>query len=481
MRTLRPILFAIGAFLLVLGLAMLLPAALDYALGNREWSAFLASAALTLFTGGALVLANRAARAPFTIEQGFILTFTAWATMCAFAALPFVFAETGLTLADAVFEATSGLTTTGATVISGLDAMPEGILLWRMLLHGIGGIGIIVLAVAILPALRIGGLQLLRLESSDKSEKTVPRIADIAWSVSLVYTALVFACFLAYWAGGMSGFDAICHALSTVSTGGFANYDASFGHFGPHLQYTAVLFMIAGGLPMLMYWNIARGKAGLALSDPQILVFLGVLGVAAFMAGVYIAAAGLHEGEAAVRHAVFNVTSIVTTTGFATDDYSRWGPFMEALFYIITFSGACAGSTSGGVKAVRTYVVAASLWTHMKRIIHPHGVFVPRFGGRPVSGDVTASVFAYFFFFFLITFAISLAVAMMGLDLKTALSVSAATLTNVGPALGPIAGPAGNYGPLPDGVIWLLSFAMLLGRLELFTVLVLINPWFWRN
>ncbi|MCP5431772.1 MAG: TrkH family potassium uptake protein [Alphaproteobacteria bacterium] len=460
---------------------MLVPAWVDFALGNLEWRGFLVSAAITLFVGGSLLLTELGYRGTLSIEQGFILTFVSWIVLAVFAALPFVFADSGLSFADAVFEAMSGLTTTGSTVITGLDAMPEGILLWRAMLQLLGGIGIIVVAVAVLPMLRIGGMQLFRLESSEKSEKAVPRAAELALAVSLAYLILTLACFIAYKAGGMSTFDAAAHAMSTISTGGFSTHDSSFGHFSPALQYTSIAFMLAGGLPMLLFVQIARGKLRLALLDPQLRVFLAVVAVATVAMAAFTAGSGLAGSADAIRLSLFNVTSIVTTTGFAANDYGAWGAFVAGVVFLITFSGACAGSTSGGFKVYRLYIVSASLWLQMRRVVHPHGVFTARYAGRPISEDVVASVFIFFFFFILTFGVISIALTLMGLDMTTAISATATCLANVGPGLGTVVGPAGTFAPLPDAAIWLLTAAMLLGRLELFTVIVLLNPWFWRN
>lgn len=515
----RPIFLVIGILLAILGVAMLFPALYAVATGEEEWAVFVASALLTLFVGVSAAAANRARSYNLNVRQAFLLTTLSWVVLTAFAALPLAWAEVNLTYADAYFEAMSGITTTGATVMTDLDNAPKGILLWRAFLQWLGGIGIIVMAVAILPMLQVGGLQLFRIETADTSEKVLPRAAQIAGNIFLVYALLSLTCVVAYVAVGMDVFDAVAHMMTTISTGGFSTYDASMGHFNSTaIEVVAVIFMIAGSLPFVLYISALRGQYELLLSDSQVRVFFLVLVLFSALAFIsqHTSGPGLvgdnvpepvlpsiesssdaptleAEGVAEdghmdhsplslkIRESVFNVVSIVTGTGFATVDYSKWSNFSVVLFFILMFIGGCAGSTTCGIKIFRFQVLFETVRQSIRGFVMPHGVFVPRFNGRPLPEAVPASVISFLFLFLFCFGAIALVLGLLGLDTVTALSATAATLCNVGPGLGAIVGPSGNFASLPDVVKWILSFAMLLGRLELFTVLVLFAPAFWRD
>ena len=467
--------------LTTLGLAMLVPVLLDLVVENPDWQVFLAAASVTLFVGTSLVLVSRGIDGRLRLHQAFLLTTLTWVVLPAFAALPFAFSELDLSYTDAFFEAMSGLTTTGSTVITGLDLAPPGILIWRSLLQWMGGIGIIVTAVAILPMLRVGGMQLFRMESSDRSEKVLPRAAQISAVISVIYLGLTVICAAAYWGAGMSGFDAAAHAMTTIATGGFSTSDASVGHFrSASIDYIATLFMIIGSLPFLLYFQALRGQPLLLWRDSQVRWFAGILAVAiAALAGWQILGNDVGVADA-VRYTSFNVVSILTGTRYATTDYMQWGPFAITAFFFIMFIGGCAGSTSCGIKIFRFQVLYAAASTQMGRLLQPHGVFVAQFNRRPIPESVMDSVMSFFFLFALVFGVLAVLLTMLGLDTMTAISAAASALANVGPGLGEIIGPAGHYAPLSDPAKWLLSAAMLLGRLELFTVLVLFTRAFWE-
>lgn len=481
MSNFRPILLVIGLMLSTLGLAMLVPVLLDLVAENPDWQVFLAAASVTLFVGSSLVLVSRGIDGRLRLHQAFLLTTLTWVVLPAFAALPFAFSELDLSYTDAFFEAMSGLTTTGSTVINGLDLAPPGILIWRALLQWMGGIGIIVTAVAILPILRVGGMQLFRMESSDRSEKVLPRAAQISAVIGVIYLGLTIICGTAYWGAGMSGFEATAHAMTTIATGGFSTSDASVGHFqSPAIDYIATLFMIVGSLPFLLYFQALRGQPLLLWRDSQVRWFAAILAVTiAALAGWQVLGNQVALGDA-VRFTAFNVVSIVTGTGYATADYMLWGPFAVTAFFFMMFIGGCAGSTSCGIKVFRFQVLYAAASTQMGRLLQPHGVFVAQFNRRPIPESVMDSVMTFFFLFALIFGVLAVLLTMLGLDPLTSISAAASALANVGPGLGEIIGPAGNYAPLSDPAKWLLSAAMLLGRLELFTVLVLFTRAFWE-
>jgi len=479
---LRPVLFINGFLLLVLATAMGIPAVVDLVSEDRDWRVFAISGMLTAFVALTLILGARPKdRASLTSRQAFMLTTVAWTSSAAFAALPFMFSEQHLRLTDAVFEAMSGLTTTGATVMIGLDHMPKGILIWRALLNWLGGEGIIIMAVAILPLLRIGGMQVFRMESSDKTDQIKARLNQVAGSITLVYLGFTALAAIAFWAAGMGRFDAVCHAMSAISTGGFSTSDAKLAHFNTAVQWVAVFAMIAGGSSFTLWTGPWKNGRPRVLDDAQTHWYLAFLGTAAGVLGAWQWAVNDMTPGVALRHAAFSVSSVVTTTGFVSTDFSAWGGFAHVVFFILAFIGGCTGSTGGGVKIFRWELLFALAGIHLKRLLHPHGVFVIHYNQRPIAQQVLDSVLGFVVMYFL-TFAVfSLALTMVGLDLITALSGSASALANIGPGIGDVIGPMGNYRPLPDLAKWILAAEMLLGRLELFTVAVLFSRSYWRG
>jgi len=479
----RPILFLIGLLLVALALAMLLPAALDALDGDPDWRAFVVSAAITGAVAGALILGYRQRGAPVVaLREGCILTVGTWLALTAFATLPLMLSEARLSFTDAFFESMSGITTTGATVFAKLETLPKGLLLWRAMLHWFGGIGIIVTAVAILPVLRVGGMQLFRMESSEKTEKIRPRVSQVSGLLISVYVTLTGLCAAALVIAGMNPFDAVAHAMSTIATGGFSTRDTSIGYFdSPGIEWIIIVFMTLGACPFVLLARVGQGDLRSFWRDVQVRWFL------AYLAG-FIAAIALWQilvsgrGTAgAIRSTAFNIISVATGTGFSTEDYTLWGGLPLGAITLLFFIGGCTGSTSGGIKVFRFCVMGSVALWQIRHLVHPHRILPPTYNRNPVSDDVVRSVLSFFVFYIGCFGLLSIAVSAFGLDLVTAFSGVAQALGNVGPALGPIIGPAGTYAPLPDGVKWLLSFAMLLGRLELLTILVLFSPVFWRG
>lgn len=476
----RPILMTIGMMLCALGGFMLLPAVVDFADGSPGWTAFLYSAVFTIFIGGLLVLVTWEENpGKLGIKEGFVLTTGAWLTLTAFAALPMWGLQ--LTYTDAFFEAMSGITTTGATILVRLDDLPRGILLWRAILQGLGGLGIIVTALSVLPFLRVGGMQLFQTESSERSEKVLPSALDLVKATASIYAGLLLLCLILYVAFGMSPFDALCHALSTVSTGGYSTHDQSFGFFpSPALQWTCIVFMILGSLPFVVFIKILRGDRKIFLADAQVRAFLLLLLALVAAMTIWLTTERNVEFFEALRRAAFNVTSILTTTGFATEDYSQWGPFAVGLFFLMMFIGGCSGSTTGGIKIYRLQIAGMLSRGHFLHLMSPNRVVTLTYNGRRLPVDVPFSVVAFLAIYMATVGFFTVVLSAFGLDLVTALSAATSAVGSVGPGLGEIVGPAGTYSPLPASAKWALSIAMLLGRLELFTVLVLLRPEFWR-
>ena len=435
-----------------------------------------------MFIGVMLVLMTRGNVRNISIRQAFVLTTVVWVVIPCFAALPLAFADLQLSYTDAFFEAMSGLTTTGSTVMLGLDFTPPGILLWRALLQWLGGIGIIAMAIAILPLLQVGGMQLFRMESSDTSDKVMPRTVQIVTYISVLYLALTFLCAILYWFGGMSGFDAITHAMTTIATGGFSTHDASLGYFDSAvIDVTATVFMVIGGMPFVLYLQALRGAPAGLIRDSQVRWFLVIVVASVLCMWAY----RVFGAEGAVlgtfRATAFNVVSVITGTGYATEDFSAWGPFAVSAMFFLMFVGGCAGSTTCGIKIFRFQVLYATAKNQMHRLLQPHGVFIPYYNRKPIPETVSESVMSFFFLYALAFALIAICLGLLGLDFLTAASGAATAISNVGPGLGPRIGPAGTFATLPDAAKWLLSFGMLLGRLELFTVLVLLMPSFWRK
>jgi trk system potassium uptake protein TrkH len=478
----RPILFILGILLTTLSIAMVLPALVDVAAGNLDWQVFLASAGLTLFIGVSLILTTRGGEMRIGIREAFVLTTTSWLGLTVFAALPFVFAGLNLSFADAFFEAMSGITTTGSTVIIGLDSAPPGILLWRALLQWLGGIGIIVTAVAVLPMLQVGGMQIFRMESSDTSDKVLPRAAQTSTAIGSIYLILTLVCAVGYWTAGMPGFDAVAHAMTTIATGGFSTSDNSIGVFdNAAIDTIAIVFMIVGSLPFVLYVQAARGRPGGLWRDSQVRWFLAIVVVLMVIVSLVLHLSQDFAFGDAVRKAAFNGVSIITGTGYATAAFDNWGTFALILFFVIMFIGGCAGSTTCGIKIFRFQVLYAIATMQMKRLLQPHGVFIPHYNRNPVTEEVALSVLGFVFFYILVFVLLSLGLSLLGLDFLTSISGAATAISNVGPGLGPTIGPMGTFADLPDAAKWMLSAGMLLGRLELFTVLIILMPAFWRS
>ncbi len=481
MLDLRPVGYVIGLLVAVLGATMLLPMLVDLAEGSGHWIAFAESAVVTTLCGSLLAIScQNGTHEGLTIRQTFLLTTSVWVILPVFGALPLMMGATDLRFVDAFFEATSGLTTTGSTVVSGLDDLPSGILLWRGVLQWLGGIGIIVVAMVFLPELRVGGMQIFRSEAFETMGKILPRATAIASQISVIYVALTLACAMCYVILGMDVFDATVHALTTVSTGGFSTRDASFGAFSGNLEYVASVFMILAALPFVRYVQLINGNPYSLWRDPQVRGFLLTIGVLVVVTTVVLLHVFPNHWEQSMREALFNIVSIISGTGFASVDYMEWGPFLIAVFFFIGLIGGCAGSTACSVKIFRYQLLFAAIRTQVQRIRSPHGVFVIRYQGRRVDESVLSSVISFFSFFVVLLGLLSVGLGLTGLDFTTSLSGAATALANIGPGLGDTIGPSGNFSSLNDAAKWMLIAGMLIGRLEILTVFALFTIRFWR-
>ena len=481
MFDLRPVGYVIGLLVAVLGIAMLVPLLVDLAEGQGHWRVFMQAGLITTLSGSMIALAcANGVKEGLSIQQTFLLTTFVWVTLPLFGALPFMLGGTESTFTNAFFEAMSGLTTTGATVLSGLEELPKGLLIWRGILQWLGGIGIIVVAMVFLPELRVGGMQIFKSEAFDTFGKILPRATQIATQISVIYVWLTLACALSYLALGMDTFDATVHALTTVSTGGFSNYDASFGTFKGTPEYVATGFMILAALPFVRYVQLINGNPVALHKDPQVRGFLLTITVLVAVMVVVLNSVFPRDVEESFREALFNITSIISGTGYASTDYMLWGAFPVAVFFFIGLIGGCAGSTACSVKIFRYQLLFASIRAQLQRIRSPHGVFLPRYDGRRVTSDVLSSVMSFFMFFVVTLGLVAVALSLTGLDFVTSISGAASALGNIGPGLGDIIGPTGNFASLNLAAKWILIVAMLIGRLELMAVFVLFTVSFWR-
>ncbi|WP_433989510.1 Trk system potassium uptake protein TrkI (plasmid) [Pseudoseohaeicola sp. NH-UV-7] len=482
MIDLRPVGYVIGLLVAMLGLTMLLPLLVDLAEGREHWPVFLESSVITMLCGGLIALAcANGVREGLTIQQTFLLTTGVWLTLPLFGAIPFVFGATEARFVDAFFEAMSGLTTTGSTVFSGLEDLPKGLLLWRGILQWLGGIGIIVVAMVFLPELRVGGMQIFRSEGFDTFGKILPRATEISSRISVIYIGLTLACAIAYISTGMNAFDATVHAMTTIATGGFSNYDASFASFTGMTEYAAVAFMLLAALPFVRFVQLTAGSAQPLFHDSQIRAFFGTAVVLVLTIVFWKMFQAGEVGEEMFRKALFNTVSLLTGTGYASADYMIWGALPIAVLFFTGLIGGCAGSTACSIKIFRYQLLFASIRAQLYKIRSPNGVFTPRYDGRPVSEDVLGSVMSFFMFFVVTLGVLAVGLGLTGLDFTTSVSGAAAALANIGPGLGDQIGPAGNFAGLNDTAKWMLSAAMLIGRLELLAVYAILTVQFWRS
>jgi len=480
--TLRIIAFIIGIFLVTLAVSMLVPMATLLIFDRTDdLPSFGWASLITLVAGLAMLAQGRPEQVHLRPRDMYLLTVCSWVVVCVFAALPFLFTQ-HISYTNAFFESMSGITATGSTVLSGLDDMSPGILMWRSMLHWLGGIGFIAMAVAILPLLRIGGMRLFQTESSDRSEKVMPRSHMVAKSIVLVYVGITVLGSLAFWWAGMSLFDAINHAMSAISTGGFSTSDLSLAKWDiPAVHWVAVAVMILGSLPFTLYVATLRGNRGALVRDQQVQGLLVLLVATWIVLGTWYWLTTNLPWTDALRHVALNVTSVVTTTGFALGDYSLWGNFSLMFFFYLGFIGGCSGSTAGGIKIFRFQVAYILLKANLNQLIHPRAVIKQKYNGHRLDEEIVRSILTFSFFFAITICLIALSLSLLGLDWMTALTGAASTVSGVGPGLGEVIGPAGNFSTLPDAAKWILAGGMLLGRLEIITVLVLCMPAFWRH
>jgi len=482
MNSNKTVFFAIGVLLVILGAFMLIPFFVQFIYDEKN-SAFLSAASVTAFIGILLVLTNLEENKKLNLQQAFLLTTLSWLSIAIFGCIPFLLSELNLSFVDAFFESMSGITTTGSTIITNLDNAPKSFLIWRAILQWLGGIGVIVMAITILPLLNIGGMQLFRMESSDTTEKILPRTREVTLIISLIYLTLTFACGIAYWLVGMNIFDSIAHSMTTIATGGFSTYSSSIGHFqNPKIEIIAIIFIVLGSIPFIAYLKFVKGDKKIFLKDNQIKGLIYILTISILLMFLYLMMSNKeYSFSENLRISTFNVVSVLSGTGYVTADFSSWGKFPLIFFLFLMFIGGCAGSTTCGIKIFRFQILGRFIINQIKKLIYPHGVFTMKYNNEKISNTFIYSIITFIFLYFFIFFILAAFLSLNGLDFITALSGSASAISNVGPGLGDVIGPNGNFSDLPNFSKLSLSLGMLLGRLELFAVLVLFFPSFWKN
>ena len=475
----QPVLMICGYFISVLGIAMLFPAVVDMYYTGINWSIFLSSSIVTMFIGLSLFLANRGKIKDISIQQAYLLTVLSWVSVALLASLPFMFY--GTHWADAIFEASSGVSTTGASIYADVEVLPRSILLWRALLSGMGGVGIVIFAIAMLPFLGIGGMQIFQRENSDVNEKFMPKISYIAKRIIGVYLLLMITCAISMKMAGMPWFDAICHTLTTISTGGFSTKNASIGFFkSSTIESLVTLFMFLGAIPLTLYHSLLATKDVHSLRSSQVVAFVKILAEYITIMTTWLVYKGVNAPFDALRYSAFNIVSVVTSTGYNSANWLDWGAFAATAFVIFALTGGCTGSTSGGVKIFRWQIVLAQLKRAFITTTEPNRLLPLKIDGIGVSHNVASSIFVFFIAYAFSVVVICSLVALSGVDFSTAFSATIAAITNSGPGNTQLIGPAGSYASLSDYVKVILAFTMILGRLEVLTVLVLFTKSFWR-
>jgi len=478
----KTVFFLIGVLLVVLGFSMLAPYLMQLIYAENSHS-FVSSSFVTIFIGILFILANLEKEFKLNLKQTFLFSTLAWLMVAIFGSLPFLLSPKEFTFSEAFFESMSGITTTGATIITDLDNSPKSILLWRAIMQWLGGIGIIVMAITILPLLKVGGMQLFKMEGPGSTEKILPRTIEVATIIVLTYLILTLSCGLFYWLFGMSIFDSVSHAMTTIATGGFSTHNDSIGFFkNSNIEIIASIFIILGSIPFISYLKFAQGNKKIFFQDIQIKGLIYLVAVSVVIMFIYLFFINYESNFfEKVRISSFNVISILSGTGYVTDDFGLWGKFSLIFFLFLMFVGGCAGSTACGIKIFRLQMLLIFLKNQIKKLISPNSIVISKYNNQKISDDFINSVIVFIFSFLFIFFIIAMFLSISGLDFLTSISGAASAISNVGPGLGDVIGPDGNYKTIPDVSKWILAIGMLLGRLELFAVLVLFFPSFWRN
>jgi trk system potassium uptake protein TrkH len=481
MTNYKTVFFTLGVLQIILGVSMIIPIIVQVIYDQLD-SSFIGAGIITIIFGVLFFLSNLNYEKKLNLQQAFLLTSLSWISIAIFGSLPFIFSSLELSITDAIFESMSGITTTGSTIITNLNDSPKAILFWRAILQWLGGIGIIVMAITLMPIMNVGGMQLFKISVSDKSEKILPKSKEISVRLILIYSGLTFLCAIFYKAFGMNFFDSLTHSMTTIATGGFSNYNESIGYFNSStIEITSIIFIILGSIPFIAYIKFLNGNKKIFISDSQIKSFVKIIIISILILFFYLVTQNKNFEEISLRAISFNVISILTGTGYVTKEFDNWGSFPLIFFLILMFIGGCAGSTTCGIKIFRVQILYLFLINQLKKIIYPRGVFIIKYENNNVDEKFMASIISFIYLYIIIFFVITTLLSLSGLDFITSISGAATSISNVGPGLGTMIGPNGSFSLLPDFSKWVLSIGMILGRLELFAILVLFLPSFWRN
>ena len=479
MSNYKTVFFTLGILQIILGVSMFIPIIVQFFYSEID-SSFFGSSIVTIIFGTLFFLSNLDHDKKLNLQQAFLLTALSWISIAVFGSLPFVFSSIELSITDSFFESMSGITTTGSTIISDLENAPKGLLLWRAILQWLGGIGIIVMAITLMPIMNVGGMQLFKISSNDSSEKILPKSKEIALRLIYIYSGLTGLCAITYWIFGMGKFDSLTHSMTTIATGGFSNYNESIGYFNSlPIEISSMFFIILGSIPFIVYIKFISGNKKIFLNDIQIKTFLKIIIFTVIILSIYLLFS--NQENFSLRSIFFNTISILSGTGYVNAEFDKWGSFPITLFLALMFIGGCAGSTACGVKIFRIQILYLFILNQLKKIIYPKGVFVIKYDQSSVDEKFIASIISFIYFYIVIFFILTALLSLTGLDFITAISGAATSISNVGPGLGPIIGPNGDFSSLPDLSKWILTVGMILGRLELFAILVLFLPSFWKN
>ena len=481
MSNYKTVFFTLGVLLIVLGFSMLVPITVQL-IYNEFNSTFIISSIITITFGILFFLANIDHNRTLSTQQAFLLTALSWIGVAIFGSIPFIFSDLNLSITDAFFESMSGITTTGATIINNLSDTPKAILSWRAILQWLGGIGIIVMAITLMPIMNIGGMQLLKISSGDSSEKILPKTKQISLRLVIIYFSLTLLCAFFYKVCGMNFFDSLTHSMTTIATGGFSNYNQSIGFFeSAKIEYVSIVFIILGSIPFISYIKFLSGNKKIIFKDEQIKLFFKLIFFSILILFIYLAIVNKSIFEIQLRSIIFNVISILTGTGYVTKEFDQWGNFPLIFFLLLMFIGGCAGSTTCGIKVFRVHMLYFFLKNQLLKIIYPRAIINLKYNNDIVQDKLIASIISFIYLYIIIFFVVSALLTLTGLNFITAVSGAASSISNVGPGLGNEIGPNSNYASLPAISKWILSAGMILGRLEIFAILVIFLPSFWRN
>ena len=479
MSNYKTVFFTLGILQIILGVFMFIPIIFQFIYSEID-SSFFGASLVTIIFGILFFLSNLDHDKKLTLQQAFLLTALSWLSIAIFGSLPFIFSDLNFSFVNAFFESMSGITTTGSTIISNLDEMPKSILLWRAILQWLGGIGIIIMAITLMPIMNVGGMQLFKISNNDSSEKILPKSKEIALRLIYIYTSLTLLCGLTYKAFGMSFFDSLTHSMTTIATGGFSNYNESIGFFNSvSIEISAMIFIILGSLPFIAYIKFISGDKKIIFNDVQIKTFFKIIIASIIILSIYLFVSG--AADLNLRSIFFNVISILTGTGYVNAEFDTWGSFTLILFLGLMFIGGCAGSTTCGIKIFRIQILYLFVANQLKKIIYPKGIFILKYDQNPIDNKFISSIISFIYMYLVIFFILTALLSLTGLDFVTSISGAATSISNVGPGLGSVIGPNGDFSTLPDISKWILTLGMILGRLELFAILVLFLPSFWRN